>query len=104
VYFQILSVYPRDASLEEEHDKLKQLDAALARQRQGARLKAQNRAIAIASARAQRKVLEAQLVNSRLEAQNDLRIQKCLILARVGLDCDGHKQQIVVAGLPRSGK
>jgi len=104
MYFQILSVYPRDESLAEEHDKLKRLDAALARQRQAAKLKAGNRATAIASARAQRKVLEAQLVNTRLEAQNDLRIQKCLILARVDLDCDGHKQQIIVGSAPSSGK
>lgn len=104
MYFQILSVYPRDESLAEEHDKLKRLDAALARQRQAAKLKAGNRATAIASARAQRKVLEAQLVNTRLEAQNDLRIQKCLILARVDLDCDGHKQQIIVGSAPGSGK
>jgi hypothetical protein len=100
MYFQILSVYPRDRSLSEEHDKLKELDAQLTRQRQAAKLKAENRSVAIASARAQRKVLQAQLVNTRLEARNDLRVQKCLILARVGLDCDGHKQQIVVAGLP----
>jgi hypothetical protein len=49
-------------------------------------------------------VLEAQLVNTRLEAQNDLRIQKCLILARVDLDCDGHKQQVIVGSVPSSGK
>jgi hypothetical protein len=104
MYFQILSVYPRDESLAEEHDKLKRLDAELARQRQAAKLKAQNRAIAIASARAQRKVLEAQLVNTRLEAHNDLRVQKCLILARVDLDCDGHRQQIIVGAVPSSGK
>jgi hypothetical protein len=67
-------------------------------------VESQNRAITIASARAQRKVLQAQVVNTRLEARNDLRVQKCLILARVGLDCDGHKQQIIVGSLPSSGK
>jgi hypothetical protein len=100
MYFQILSVYPRDTALSDEHEKLKVLDAQLSRQRQAAKLKAMNRATAIASARAQRKVLEVQVINTRLEARNDLRIQKCLILARVHLDCDGHKQQIVVAGIP----
>jgi hypothetical protein len=104
MYFQILSVYPRDESLAEEHDKLKRLDAELTRQRQAAKLKAMNRSVAIASAKAQRKVLEQQIVNTRLEAQNDVRIQKCLILARVQLDCDGKKQQIVVAGAPASSK
>jgi hypothetical protein len=103
MYFQILSVYPRDRALSDEHDKLKELDAELTRQRQAAKLKAMNRATAIASARAQRKVLEVQVINTRLAAQNDIKIQKCLILARVNLDCDGHKQQIVVAGLPSSG-
>jgi hypothetical protein len=98
LYFQILSVYPRDKALSDEHEKLKELDAELSRQRQAAKLKAMNRATAIASARAQRKVLEVQVLNTRLEARNDLRIQKCLILAKVNLDCDGHKQQIVVAG------
>jgi hypothetical protein len=104
MYFQILSVYPRDKSLAEEHDKLKQLDAQLTRQRQAAKLKAMNRATAIASARAQRKVIEAQIVNTRLDAQNDLKVQKCLILARVHLDCDGHMQQIVVPGATTTGK
>ena len=49
-------------------------------------------------------VIEAQIVNTRLSAQNDVKVQKCLILARVGLDCDGHRQQIVVAGLPSTRK
>jgi hypothetical protein len=104
MYFQILSVDPRDESLAEEHDKLKRLDAELTRQRQAAKLKAMNRSVAIASAKAQRKVLEQQIVNTRLDAQNDVRIQKCLILARVELDCDGKKQPIIVAGAPASTK
>jgi hypothetical protein len=98
MYFQILSVYPRDPMLAQEHDKLKQLDAQLARQRQAAKLKEMNRSVAIASAKAQRKVIIEQIVNTRLDARNDLKVQKCLILARVGLDCDGHKATIIVAG------
>lgn len=98
MYLQILSVYPRDRALSDEHDKLKELDAELTRQRQAAKLKEMNRATAIASARAQRKVLEVQVINTQLSARNDLRIQKCLILAKVNLDCDGHKQQILLAG------
>jgi hypothetical protein len=98
MYFQILSVYPRDPMLAQEHDKLKQLDAQLTRQRQAAKLKAMNRSVAIASAKAQRKVILEQIVNTRLDAQNDLKVQKCLILAGVGLDCDGHKETIIVAG------
>ena len=105
MYFQILSVYPRDKALAEEHDQLKRLDAELTRQRQAATLKAMNRSTAIASAKAQRKVLIQQIVNTKLDAQNDVKIQKCLILAKVGLDCDGKKQQIIVAGAPAtSGK
>jgi hypothetical protein len=105
MYFQVLSVYPRDKALADEHEKLKQLDAQLTRERQAAKLRAQNRATAIASAEAQRKVIEAQIVNARLAAQNDVELQKCLILAKVGLDCDGHKPQIIVAGgSTRSGK
>lgn len=103
MYFQILSVYPRDKALSEEHEKLKQLDAQLTRERQAARLRALNRGTAIQSAKAQRKVIEAQIVNAKLAAQNDVRIQKCLILAKVGLDCDGHKPEIVVPGVS-SGK
>jgi hypothetical protein len=98
MYFQILSVYPRDPMLAQEHDKLKQLDAELTRQRQAAKLKAMNRSVAIASAKAQRKVLLEQIINTRLDAQNDVKVQKCLILARVGLDCDGHKETVIVAG------
>jgi hypothetical protein len=101
IYFQVLSVSPRDKALAEEHDALKRLDAQLQRQRQAARLKAQNRATAIASAKAQRKVFEAQIVNTRLAALNDLKVQKCLILARVGLDCEGKKPDIIVPGLAK---
>jgi hypothetical protein len=104
MYFQVLSVYPRDSQLAEEHDQLQRLDAALQRQRQGAKLKAQNRASLIAATRAQKAVIEAQIVNTRLAAQNDAKVQKCLILAGVGLDCDGHRQQIIVAGIPRSSR
>jgi hypothetical protein len=98
MYFQILSVYPRDPMLAQEHDKLKQLDAQLTRQRQAAKLKEMNRSVAITSAKAQRKVILEQIVNTRLDAQNDLKVQKCLILAKVGLDCDGHRATIIVAG------
>jgi hypothetical protein len=101
IYFQVLSVSPRDKALAEEHDALKRLDAELQRQRQAARLKAQNRATAIGSAKAQRKVIEAQIVNTRLSALNDIRVQKCLILARVGLDCDGKKPDIIVPGVTK---
>ena len=104
MHFQILSVHPRDKPLADEHDQLKRLAAELARQRQSAKLRAQNRATAIASAKAQRKVLDAQIVNTKLSAQNDLKVQKCLILARVGLDCDGHKAQVVVGTVQPSGK
>src|SRR4051794_2937630 len=40
MYLQILSVYPRDKALSDEHEKLKELDAELTRQRQAAKLKA----------------------------------------------------------------
>lgn len=104
MYFQILSVYPRDESLAAEHDKLKRLDAELTRQRQAAKLKAMNRSVAIASAKAQRKVILEQIINTRLDAQNDIKVQKCLILARVNLDCDGKMQQIIVGSVPSTGK
>ena len=47
-------------------------------------------------------MLEAQVVNTRLTALNDPKVQKCLILAAAGLDCDGKKPQIIVAGAPTS--
>lgn len=103
MYFQLISTYPRDKTLADEHEALRQLDAQLNRQRQAAKLQAQNRAGAISSAETQRKVLQAQVVNTRLTALNDPKVQKCLILAAAGLDCDGKKPQIIVAGLSKSG-
>lgn len=103
MYFQVISTYPRDKTLADEHEAIRQLDAQLNRQRQAAKLQAQNRAVAISSAQTQRKVLEAQIVNTRLTALNDPKVQKCLILAGAGLDCDGKKPQIIVAGVPKSG-
>ncbi len=63
-----------------------------------------NRSVAIASAKAQRKVLLQLIINTRLDAQNDVKVQKCLILARVSLDCDGHKQQIIIGGTSTTQK
>jgi hypothetical protein len=103
MYFQVISTYPRDKTLADEHEALRRLDAQLGRQRQTAKLQAQNRAIAISSAQTQRKVLQVQIVNTRLTALNDPKVQKCLILAAAGLDCDGKKPQIIVAGVPKSG-
>jgi hypothetical protein len=103
MYFQVISTYPRDKTLADEHEALRKLDAQLSRQRQAAKLQAQNRASAISSAQAQRKVLEEQVANTRLTALNDPKLQKCLILARAGLDCEGKKPQIIVAGVPKSG-
>ncbi|HZR97001.1 MAG TPA: hypothetical protein VFA56_14995 [Gaiellaceae bacterium] len=104
MYFQVISTYPRDKTLADEHEALRRLDAKLNRQKQAAKLQAQNRSVAISSAKTQRKVLEAQIVNTRLTALNDAGVQKCLILARAGLDCDGKKPQIIVAGVPNSGR
>jgi hypothetical protein len=104
MYFQVISTYPRDKTLADEHEALRRLDAQLSRQRQAAKLQAQNRAVAISSAKTQRNVLEAQIVNTRLTALNDAKVQKCLILAGAGLDCDGKKPQIIVAGVPGSGR
>jgi hypothetical protein len=101
MYFQVISTYPRDKTLADEHEALRRLDAQLGRQRQAAKLQAQNRAVAISSAQTQRKVLQAQIVNTRLTALNDPKVQKCLILAGAGLDCDGKKPQIIVPGVPK---
>jgi hypothetical protein len=103
MYFQVISEYPRDKTLADAHEAIRRLDAQLGQQRQTAKLQAQNRAGAISSALTQRKVLEAQIVNTRLTALNDPKVQKCLILAKAGLDCDGKKPQIIVPGVPRSG-
>lgn len=103
MYFQVISTYPRDTTLADQHEALKRLDAQLSRQRQAAKLQAQNRSFAISSALTQRKVLQAQIVNTRLGALNDPKVQKCLILAGAGLDCDGKKPQIIVAGVPTHG-
>jgi len=103
MYFQVISTYPRDMTLANEHEALRRLDAQLSRQRQAARLQAQNRAVAIRSAQTQRQVLEAQVINTRLSTLNDPKVQKCLVLAHAGLDCEGKKPQIVVAGVQNSG-
>jgi hypothetical protein len=49
-------------------------------------------------------VLLQQIINTRLDAQNDVKVQKCLILGRVGLDCDGDKQQIIIGGTSTTQK
>ena len=103
MYFEVVSVYPRDKTLADAHEAVRRLDAQLGQQRQTAKLQAQNRAVAISSALTQRKVLEEQIVNTRLTALNDPKLQKCLILAKAGLDCEGKKPQIIVAGVPKSG-
>jgi hypothetical protein len=103
MYFQVVSVYPRDKTLADAHEAIRRLDAQLGQQRQTAKLQAQNRAVAISSALTQRKVLEEQIINTRLTALNDPKLQKCLILAKAGLDCEGKKPQIIVAGVPKSG-
>ena len=103
MYFQLTSEYPRDKTLSDEHEAIRRLDAQLSQQRQAAKLQAQNRAAAIKAAVTQRKVLDAEIVNTRLTALNDPAVQKCLIFVKAGLDCTGKKQQIIVAGVPQSG-
>jgi hypothetical protein len=104
MYLQLTSEYPRDKTLSDEHEAIRRLDAQLNQQRQAARLQAQNQAAAIKASVTQRKVLQAQIVNTRLTALNDPDVQKCLIYVKAGLDCTGKKQQIIVAGVPQSGK
>jgi len=103
MYFQLTSEYPRDKTLSDEHEAIRRLDAQLSQQRQAAKLQTQNQAAAIKAAVTQRKVLEAQIINTRLTALNDPAVQKCLIFVKAGLDCTGKKQQIIVAGVPQSG-
>jgi hypothetical protein len=71
MYFQLTSEYPRDKTLSDEHEAIRRLDAQLNQQRQAAKLQAQNQAGAIKASVTQRKVLEAQIVNTRLTALND---------------------------------
>ena len=104
MYFQLTSEYPRDKTLSDEHEAIRRLDAQLNQQRQAAKLQAGNQAAAIKAAVSQRKVLEAQIVNTRLTALNQPDVQKCLIYVKAGLDCTGKKQQIIVAGVPQSGR
>lgn len=97
IYFQVLNVQPKDPTLTQEHEKLQRLQASLAAQKQEATLNAENRASLIADAKAQREVLNAQIENARLQALTASTIQHCLILAKVGLDCDGHWAPVVVS-------
>lgn len=101
IYFQVLSIEPKDASLTAEHEKLQRLQANLATQKQEAELQKQNRQSQIDAAKAQRQVLEEQIVNAKLQAQNDPAVQKCLIYARAGLDCNGNRPTYVIPGLSK---
>lgn len=103
IYFQVISAEPADQQLVVEHDKLQEQQAQIATQQAENKLKAANRASLIEATESQRKLLEAQIENAALQARNDPTVQKCLIYAKVGLDCDGHRAPILVNGQPVGG-
>lgn len=98
IFFEVGPVHTQNAALEVERQKTEALRAQL----QNAQVEAQIRAAKVGSQikdeKIQQRVLAEQIKTARLKALAADTIQHCLVLAHVGLDCDGKFATKIVLG------
>lgn len=98
IYFEMRRAQTEEPKLMEERAKTELLKAQLENAAAQAQLRQSRVATTRQDERTQQQVLRAQIETARLKALADIDIQKCIILARRGLDCDGKYPSRIVLG------
>lgn len=98
IFFETGPMNTQNPALEAERAQTELLRAQLENAEVEAEIRKKTVGAQIKDERTQQQILREQIDTARLKALNDIDIQKCIILARQGLDCDGKFPVRIVAG------
>ena len=97
IFFETGPIHTQVKALETEREKTEALRAELENAQVQAQIRAQKANSTIKDQNLQQRTLREEVETARLQALKKQEIQRCLILAQRGLDCDGrHPQRIIV--------
>lgn len=98
IFFETGPIHTANPLLEAEREKTEQLRAELENAEVEAAIRAKKVTSQVKDENTQQKVLSEQVTTARLTALTKPEIQKCLVLASKGLDCDGRHPQKIILG------
>lgn len=98
IFFETGPIHTQNPALEAERQKTEALRAQLANAEVAAQIRAQNVDRQKKDERTQQQVLREQVITAKLKALATPEVQKCLIFAKQGLDCDGKHPVRIVTG------
>lgn len=104
VFFEVGTVHTVDPGLEKERELTEKLRAQLANAEVEAEIRAKNVDNSKRDENLKQAILREQVETARLTALSKAELQRCLILARQGLDCDGRHPTRIVSGISGSGR
>lgn len=96
IFFEAGTIHTADTSLEAERQETEKLRAQLANSEVEAEIRAKTANAQKRDLELQLEILRAEAETARLTALKDPVTQKCLLLAREGLDCEGHHAPVYV--------
>lgn len=98
MYFEVSRVVTDDPELMTEHQKTERLRQQLASANEEAEIRERTQSSLLKSERRRQTLLREQQRTARLEALAKSEVQICLLYASKGLDCEGHRPDVILGG------
>lgn len=98
IFFETGAINTKNPALETERENIEALRAQLANAAVEAEIREKKLQSQIKDQNTQQKLLSEEVNTARLEALKKPEVQKCIIFARAGLDCDGRHPQRIILG------
>ena len=98
IFFEAGTVTTQNEALMKERAETERLRAEGENEVAEAQIRRNKQAAALESARLEQELLKEQAEAARLKVLSNEEVQKCLLYARAGLDCQGNRPQIIIAG------
>lgn len=104
IFFEAGTINTRDPALEEQRQQAEKLRAQLVNSQVESEIRANNVNTQKKNENTKQSILREQVETARLSALANVDVQKCLIFAKQGLDCDGRHPTNIVTGVSGSGR
>ena len=98
IFFEVGPTKPQNEALAKEREATEKLRAELENATTQAQIRKQKAAATLEDQTLQQQLLRQEAETARLTALKNAELQKCLILAKAGLDCEGKFPQRIVVG------
>lgn len=104
IFFDTGPISTQDPGLMQAREATEKLRAQLENAQQEAAIREARVGSQKKDERTKQDLLKEQIATAKLEAEASVEVQKCIIFAKLGLDCDGHKPSpVIVGGTTKSG-